>query len=72
MKDKDQLTDEIIVLTDYFLHRKSLATISGDACMAAATAVILHLDYLAEVDAVADEIADTITKKFLGKGDDDV
>ena len=44
MKDKDQLTDEIIMLTDYFMHRKSLTTISGDACLAAATAVILHLD----------------------------
>ena len=48
MKEKDQLADEIIVLTDHFLQHKCLATISGDACMAAATAVILHLDYLAE------------------------
>ena len=48
MKDKDQLTDEIIVLTDYFMHSNALAAaaakVSADACLAAATAVILHLD----------------------------
>ena len=49
MKDKDQLTDEIIVLTDYFMCSNALAnatarTLTADACLAAATAVILHLD----------------------------